>query len=161
MEAYEVSQKILSIGATYQVRAAGSSEVLYTVKGKVIAVTPKLTMVEGEKGDEVAVVTGNFFKTTFTMKGTDGSPMGELSFPLIMFKKTFTLSAGGQQYKASGGLMGRAFSCEDSSGNTVFEVNKELALKDKFAVNCSDALPREVAFLAAVAIDQKFFEDDD
>ncbi len=161
MDSYEVSQKILSIGATYQVRAAGDSDVLYTVKGKVIAVTPKLTMVQGDKGDEVAVVTGNFFKTTFTIKGADGSTMGVLSFPLIMLKKSFTLSVGGQQYKASGGLLGRAFSCEDSSGTTVFEVKKELALKDKFAVNCSDALPREVAFLATVAIDQKFFEDDD
>ncbi len=160
MEDYEVSQKILAIGATYQVRAAGHQEVLYTVKGKVIAVTPKLTMVRGAKGDEVARVKGNFFKTAFTITGTDGSPMGVLNFPLVALKKTFTLEVGDQEFKAAGGLLGRAFSCEDRAGTTVFEVKKELALKDKFAVSCSDALPREVAFLAAVAIDQKYFEDD-
>ena len=161
MEAYEVSQKILSIGATYQVRAAGQSGVLFTVKGKALTATPKLTMVQGESGDDVALIKGNFFKTAFSITGADGTAMGILNFPLIMFKKTFTLSSSGQQFKAEGGLTGRAFTCSDSAGTPVFEVKKELALKDKFAVNCTDALPREVAFLAAVAIDQKFFEDKD
>jgi hypothetical protein len=38
-------------------------------------------------------------------------------------------------------------------------IAKQLALRDKFAVTTSGVLPRDVALLTAVAIDQKFFQD--
>lgn len=159
MQSYEVSQKILSIGATYEVRASGNESILNTVKGKVLSATPKLTMVEGKDGGEVAKIKGNFLKTKFQISDANGQPVATLSFPLIALKKTFTLNLGGKQYKASGGLTGRAFNCTDESGNVVFQISKELAFKDKFAVTVDDGIPSHAAFLAAVAIDQKYFEE--
>jgi uncharacterized protein YxjI len=159
MQAYEVSQKILSIGATYEVRQPGNDGILNTIQGKVLSATPKLTMREGKEGGEVAKIQGNFFKTKFQISDSQGNSVGTLSFPFIALKKSFTLDIGGKQYKATGGLTGRAFTCTDSTGKTVFEVSKQLALKDKFAVHVSESVPRDTAFLAAVAIDQKFFQD--
>lgn len=159
MQAYEVSQKILSIGATYEVRQSGADQILNTVKGKVLSATPKLTMVDGKDGAEVAKIKGNFLKTKFQISDASGNTVGTLTFPLIALKKSFTLDLNGKQYKAQGGLTGRAFSCADSDGKTVFEISKELAFKDKFAVSVDDGIDKNAAFLAAVAVDQKFFED--
>lgn len=159
MQQYEVSQKILSIGATYEVRASGNAELLNTVKGKVLSATPKLTMVEGKDGPEVAKIKGNFLKTKFQITDGKGQSIGSLSFPLIMLKKKFTLNVGGKEYQASGGLTGRAFTATNSAGDPVLQISKELAFKDKFAVTVGEEMPAHAAFLAAVAIDQKFFEE--
>jgi len=160
MQSFEITQKVLAIGPTYQVRSPASNDVLMTVKGKVLTATPKLTMVEGAEGNTVAQMNGNFFKTKFQIFGSDQREIGSLEFPLIQLKKSFTLKVGTTEYKADGGLLGRGFRVTDAQGETVLEIQKELALKDKFSVLANDRFPAEVALLAAVAIDQKFFEND-
>jgi uncharacterized protein YxjI len=82
-----------------------------------------------------------------------------LTFPLIALKQSFTLIVDGQEYKASGGFLGGEFKCVDAQGQTVMVITKQLSLRDKFAVNTTGALPRDVALLAAVAVDQKLFQD--
>jgi len=156
MAEFEISQKLLSIGATYQVFKAGDSEPAYTVKGKLLTLTPKLTMVEGSDGPVVAQMTGNLFKTTFTMTDNQGGVQAVLTFPFFVFlKKSFNLECGGQSYPAAGGFTGRSFECG------AFTVDKKLAFKDKFQLSVVEDFPPDVAILACVAIDQKFFEGDD
>jgi uncharacterized protein YxjI len=156
MQAYEVTQKILAIGPTYEVRAVGSDAVLYTIRGKLLTFTPKLTLVEGDKGAEIAKLTANFTKTKFTVEGPNPAT---LSFPLIALKQRMTLQVDGQEYSADGGFLAGAFRCADASGNAVFEILKELSLRDKFRVQIHAALPPIVVLLAAVAIDQRYFQD--
>lgn len=152
MAEYEISQKLLSLGPTYQVYDP-AGQLLYTIKGKLLSFTPNLTMVEGADGSAVASMTGNMFRTSFTMSGAE---QAVLTFPLFGFlKKRFTLEVGGQTYEASGGFTAYSFSCG------AFSVNKKLALKDKFQLHVDDDFPQEVAMLATVAIDQKFFESND
>ena len=156
MKAYELTQKILAIGPTYQVRAVGSDAVLYTIRGKVLTLTPKLTLVQGDDGAEVAKLTANFTKTKFNVEGAHSAT---LSFPLLALKQRMALSVGGQEYTAEGGFLAGAFRCADASGNTVFEILKELSLRDKFRVQIHGDLPEIVILLAAVAIDQRYFQD--
>jgi len=53
MRQFEIVQKIFAFGATYQVFESGSDIAVKTVKGKVLAFTPNLVMVEGDDGDLV------------------------------------------------------------------------------------------------------------
>jgi uncharacterized protein YxjI len=159
METYQVTQKILSFGPTYQVRKPASSDVQATVKGKLLTATPKLSMVEGTEGSEIASMKANFLKTKFQIFGPDKKEVGSLAFPLIALKKSFVLTLGDKEYKAEGGILGGRFKCTDAEGHVILEIAKELALKDKFDVSVSNEIPAEVALLAAVAIDQKFFEE--
>jgi uncharacterized protein YxjI len=160
MEQYEVTQKILAIGPTYQIRKPGTDEVLMTVKGKILSMTPKLTMVEGGEGAEMAVMKANFFKTKFAIAGADGKEIATLAFPMLQIKKGFSLAVGGQEYKAEGGFLGGKFKCADGAGQPVFEIEKQLSLKDKFLVTLHGTVPPIVALMSAVAIDQKFFQED-
>ncbi len=160
METYEVTQKLLSFGPQYEVTAQGSSEVLATVKGKVLTATPKLNMVQGKEGPEVASMAGNFMKTKFECFDANKQALGVLAFPMFAFKKGFTLTVGANEYKADGGFFGGEFKCSDAQGNVVLVIAKQLALRDKFAVTTNGVLPRDVALLAAIAIDQKFFSDE-
>lgn len=159
MNHYEVTQKILSLGPTYEIRDISAPDVLATVRGKLLTMSPKLTMVAGDAGAPMAELTANFLKTKFVMKDAGGAEIATLTFPLIALKQSFTLNVGGQEYKASGGFLGGEFKCVDAQGQTVMVIAKQLSLRDKFAVMTTEALPREVALLAAVAIDQKLFQD--
>ena len=156
MKAYELTQKILSIGPSYEVREVGNDTVLYTIRGKVLTLTPKLNMVEGKEGAEVAKLTANFTKTKFQI---EGAHKATLSFPLLALKQKMALSVDGKEYTADGGFLAGAFRCVDESKNCVFEILKELSLRDKFRVQIHTDLPPVVILLAAVAIDQRYFQD--
>jgi len=160
MQTFEVTQKLLSFGPAYEIREIGNQEVLMTVKGKVLSMTPKLTMLSGTEGPAVAELKANFMKTKFAVTGADGKELGTLIFPLVQFKKSFTIAVGDAEYKADGGFFGGEFKCTDGQGNPVLVIAKQLSLRDKFAVTTNGALPREVALLAAVAIDQRFFQEE-
>jgi uncharacterized protein YxjI len=160
METYEVTQKLLSFGPQYEVRADHQPDVIMTIKGKLLSATPKLTMVQGTEGAEVAAMNGNFLKTKFECYDANKQLLGVLAFPMFAFKKGFTLTVGDKEFKADGGFLGGEFKCVDAHGQTVMVIAKQLSLKDKFAVQSTGALPRDVALLAAVAIDQRFFQED-
>jgi uncharacterized protein YxjI len=160
METYEVTRKLFSFGPQYEITVHGSNDVVSTVKGKVLTATPKLTMAQGTQGAEVASMHGNFMKTKFECFDDKKQLTGTLAFPMFAFKKGFTLTVGHNEYKADGGFFGGEFKCSDARGNVVLVIAKQLALRDKFAVTTSGVLPRDVALLAAVAIDQKFFTEE-
>jgi len=163
METFEVTQKLLSFGPQYEITAQGNPTVLFLVKGKILTMSPKLDMFQGSTGEgaPVASMTANFMKTKFECFDANKQLLGTLSFPMFAFKKGFALSFGGQEFKADGGFFGGEFKCTDAQGNNVMVIAKQLALRDKFAVTTSGVLPRDVALLSAVAIDQKFFQDSD
>ena len=147
MPQYEVAQKIMSYGATYQV--------LLTVKSKLLTLTPNLTMVEGTEGDTVATMTGNFFKTRFIMTDAAGARIGSLTFPMFgVLGKSFTIEADGASHPGNGTISSRTFDAG------VFSLSKQHGPEDRFQVEVTESFPREVAILSAVAVDQKFFEGD-
>ena len=158
MDIYEVSQVVMTIGSTYQVRVPPSEDVVMTVKGSLMSSTPRFSLVEGTDGAELGSLTGNFIKTKFQMKGAEKEELGNLLFPAIAFKKTFVMTVGGRGFTADGGLMGGAFRCIDNDGKVGIEITKKETFRDRFNVAIYDGISKEVGVLAAVAIHSRFFE---
>jgi uncharacterized protein YxjI len=158
METYDVTQVVLTVGSTYQVRTPGNDKVTMTVKGSLMSPTPRFQLVVGEDGTELATLTGNFIKTKFQMRGADKEELGNLIFPAIAFKKTLVMTVGGRGFTADGGLMGGTFRCVDNDGKVGIEITKTETFRDRFNVTVHDGLKKEVGILASVAIHSRFFE---
>ena len=167
MQAYELTQKLLSVGPTYEVRnvptpMGGVDETappMVTIKGKLLSATPMLFINEGVEGPGLGIMKGNFSRTKFECKTADDQLIGSLQFPMLALKKTFTLQAGTKEYKADGGYLAGEFVCKDDAGNVVMRISKQLALRDKFRIEADDSIPTPLALLAAVAVDQRFFQE--
>jgi uncharacterized protein YxjI len=168
MQTYELTQKILSIGPTYEVRnvapqlgvADDNAPPVVTIKGKLLSATPMLSMNEGAgEGPAVGSMKGNFTRTKFECKTADDRLVGSIQFPMIALKKSFTLLTEGKEYKADGGYLAGEFVCKDDAGNVVMKITKQLSLRDKFRIEADDSIPSQLALLAAVAVDQRFFQD--
>jgi uncharacterized protein YxjI len=159
METFELTQKLLSFGPAYEVRTNQQDDVMTTIRGKVLSATPQLAMHAGSDGPETASMKGNFMKTKFECFDAQKQKIGTLSFPMIALKKTFTLEVAGQEFKADGGYLAGEFKCIDAQGNVVMVISKQLSLRDKFAISNTGAIPHAIALLAAVAIDQRFFQE--
>jgi uncharacterized protein YxjI len=163
MQTFELTQKILSLGPSYEVRPGDpgtQADVAVTIRGKLFSATPQLAMVQGTDGPQQGLMKGNFTRTKFECFDQNAQLVGSLAFPLLALKKSFTLKAGDKEYKADGGWLGGEFTCKDDKGETVLVIKKELSLRDKFSIQASDDLPAQLALLAAVAIDQRFFQDE-
>jgi uncharacterized protein YxjI len=159
METFEVTQVVMTVGSTYQVRSPGSEKVVMTVKGTLMSATPKFQLVSDDDGPELAVLTGNFIKTKFHLRGADKQELGSLSFPAIAFKKTLVLTVGARGFTADGGLMGNVFRCVDNDGKVGIEISKKTeTFRDRFTVAVHDGISKEVGVLASVAIHSRFFE---
>ena len=65
MLSYELTQALMSVETVYHVRAPRAEDVVYTVRGVLMSPTPKFHLVEGEGGNELGVLTGNFLKTKY------------------------------------------------------------------------------------------------
>jgi uncharacterized protein YxjI len=157
MEAYEVSQIMLSVGTVYQVRRPREDELLYTVKGELMSPTPKFHLVEGEAGTELGLLVGNFIKTKYEIHAGDKT-LATLAFPAVAFKKTLTITVGDVQYQADGGVFKGVFVCKDKDGSVSLEIAKALAIRDTFAVKSAPSIPFQVGLLSAVAIHSRFYE---
>jgi uncharacterized protein YxjI len=158
MKTFTVTQKILAIGPTYEVRDKSDGPVLFTVRGRILTFTPFLEMQKGKDGEKTHFLKGNFLKTRFIISTMQGSPVGEVQFPFFSFRKSFILTIGSAQYHANGSLFAWNFTAGDSSGRDVFVIQKEMALRDKFSVTAAEDLAFEPVILAAVAVDQRFFQ---
>ena len=158
METFYVTQVVMTVGSTYQVRTLGDDKISMTVKGTLMSPTPKFQLVTGEDGSELATLTGNFIKTKFQMRGAEKEELGNLSFPAIAFKKTLVLTVGGRGFTADGGLMGGVFRCIDNDGRVGIEITKKETFRDRFNVSVYDGISKEVGILASVAIHSRFFE---
>jgi uncharacterized protein YxjI len=159
MKTFTVTQKILSLGATYLVTANGGKDPVYVIKGKILTLSPKLDMRKSEKGEVIKKMQGNLLGNKYTVLNSGGAVDGLIQFPLFSFIAKFTLTVGSETYKAKGGIMARNFSCVDASGGVKFVISKEWAFRDKFTVSVDESFPEETAILAAVSIDQRFFQN--
>ena len=157
MEAYEVTQAMLSVGTVYHVRRPRQEELLYSVKGVLMSPTPKFHLVEGETGKELGQLVGNFIKTKYEVQA-EGKTLATLTFPAVAFKKTLAITVGEAQYEADGGVFKGIFQCKDKDGSVVLEIAKELSIRDTFAVKTAESIPFQVGLLAAVAIHSRFYE---
>ena len=158
MQTYTVTQKIISIGATYQIRSGESKDVLMTVKGKILTFTPKLEMKKGTEGEIINRLKGNFTKTKFSMEDMNANEIANIQFPYIAFKKRFSLTIGDKTYNAQGSFTAWHFNCTDDTGKEVFSISKDFSFRDKFTVNIDESMPKEIILLTAIAVDQKFFQ---
>jgi uncharacterized protein YxjI len=158
MQSFAITQKILAVGATYEVKARGSDEVINLIKGRILTITPKLEMKTGEKGAITHVLKGNFWRTRFVISTSEQTEIGVIQFPFVAFFKRFSLITGGRTYQAKGSITAWHFNCADESGKAIFSISKEFAFRDKFTVDVDESMPKEVGILAAIAVDQKFFQ---
>ena len=158
METFEVSQVVMTIGSTYQVRSGPSDDVIMTIKGSLMSSTPKFSLMQGADGPELASLVGNFIKTKYQILDAEKKPLGNLLFPAIAFKKTLVLTVNGRGYTADGGLMGGTFRCVDNEDQVALEISNKSSFVDRFEISIKGAIPKEVGLLAAVAIHSRFFE---
>ena len=157
MDAYEVTQVLLSVGTVYHVRRPREEQLLYSVKGVLMSATPKFHLVEGEGGKELGQLQANFIKTKYEIHG-DGALLATLQFPAVALKKTLTLTVGADEYEADGGVFKGIFQCKSKDGSVVLEIAKELSIRDTFVVKSAESLPFQVGLLSAVAIHSRFYE---
>jgi len=143
MEAYEVTQVMLSVGTVYHVRRPRQEELLYSVKGVLMSPTPKFHLVEGEGGKELGQLVGNFLKTKYEVQA-DGKTLATLTFPAVAFKKTLTIGIGDQEYNADGGVFKGVFQCKDKDGGVTLEIPKELSVLHAFAAKVPGSIPLRV-----------------
>jgi uncharacterized protein YxjI len=156
MKTFTVTQKILTIGATYQVKAE-DDQIIHTIKGKIFTMAPKLEMKTGTEGEVIKVLKGNLFKTNFTVETPEGNVEATIQFPFIALFKKFNLTIGDRVYNAKGSITAWNFTCTDENGMELFTISKEFAFRDKFTISVDESIPQDIIILVAVAVDQKFF----
>lgn len=160
MEAYEVTQALMSVGTVYHVRRRRSEDVLFAIKGELMSPTPRFQLVEGQgdgDAEPVAQLVGNFIKTRYEIQ-VGGEAVGSVTFPAVAFKKTLSLAVGAERYEADGGVFRGVFRCTNERGEVALEIAKELSIRDTFVVKPTEAMPLAVGLLAAVAIHSRFYE---
>lgn len=157
METYEVRKKLLSWGPTYDVRRPGEEAPLLTVKGTMTSL--KLALLTGTDGPEIAKLDPNWLGTTYEMVAANGEKLGTLTFPLIALKQSFELVLGARKLQADGGFLATSFKCVDADGAVAFTVSWELGWTDQFRVEVGDGFPRDIAVMATIAIQKKFYDN--
>jgi uncharacterized protein YxjI len=160
MQTFELTQKLLSVGTTYEVRPGETPDAqpVVTIRGKLFSATPSLALTQGTDGPVIGSMKGNFTRTKFEC--TEGDKLvGSLSFPMLALRKSFTLRADDKEYQADGGYLAGEFVCKDDKGEVVMKITKQLSLRDRFRIETSETIPAPLALLAAVAIDQRFFQE--
>ena len=164
MQTYELTQKLLAIGPTYEVRPVADTttqateEPMLTIRGKLFSATPSLSIAQGTEGPVLGAMKGNFTRTKFEC--TEGDRLvGSISFPMLALRKSFTLRANDKEYTADGGYLAGEFVCKDDAGDVVMKITKQLSLRDKFRIEAAENIPAPLALLAAVAVDQRFFQE--
>lgn len=163
MEAYEVTQVLMTVGTVYHVRRARSPEspILFVVKGEMMASVPKFKMTEGETPNAVADMSANFIKTKYEVHDGGGALLGSVGFPTVAFKKTMTLHVGKEGddvFQADAGVFKGVFQCKRPDGTVALEVAKELSIRDTFVVKPDEKIPLPLAFFTAVAIHSRFYD---
>jgi len=158
MKTYTLFQKILAIGDTYEVREGEAKEALFTVRGRIFTFAPNLSLAKGKDGAKTHQMKGNFWRTKFAITTESGGEVATIEFPFFAWKPSFTLAVNGNTYTATGTLFAWNFNCADNAGKSVFTIQKEFAFRDKFTVRIAESMTQEAALLAAIAIDQRYFQ---
>ena len=162
MTSYELTQRLMSVATYYDVREAGTEDVVYHVKAELMSPRPSCALWDEKADKELARLKGNFNKTHFTIEA-NGKELARVDFPTIAFKKKLALTIGDKQYHADAGVLSTLynFSCTDADGNVAMSVRKKegfTKVRDRFTVEPSELAPKEIALLVAVAIHTRYFE---
>ena len=161
MELYELTQAVMNAASVFHVRKPRTEEILFTIRGEVIATAPRYHLLEGADGREVAELQSNFIKTRYEVRSA-GESLGVVVFPAVAFKKTLVLTVGDDEYKADGGVFKGVFLCKAKDGTVIYEIAKELTwLRDTFMVKTHElpaAFPLPVALLSVAAIHSRFYD---
>ena len=158
MRAFEVTQALMSVETVYHVRIPREETVVYTVRGVLMSATPKFHLLEGEAGAELGALSGNFLKTRYEINAVGAtSPLANIVFPAVAFKKTLTLTMGGEVFDVDGGVFRGVFQAKRGD-DLLLEITKVLSIRDTFAIRSSEELPFQVGLLSAVAIHSRFYE---
>ena len=159
MLSFEVTQALMSVETVYHVRIPRADAVVYTVRGVLMSATPKFHLLEGEAGRELGALSGNFLKTKYEITGSGASTgaLANIVFPAVAFKKTLTLTTGGEVFDVDGGVFRGVFQAKRGDA-LLLEIAKVLSIRDTFAIKISEELPFQVGLLSAVAIHSRFYE---
>ena len=163
MATYEITQRLMSLATYYDVCESGSDDVIMHVKGEFMAPTPTLKLFDDKTEKQLASVHGNFNKTHFTVRDASDKTLAEIDFPWVAIKKKMRLKIGDKTYEADAGILSSLydFACEDADGKAVLHVKKPEGLtkvRDRFIVEPTDVVAKEIALLTAVAIHSRYFE---
>ena len=94
MKSYTVTQKLISLGANYQVRANGSDEIIMNTRSKILTLNPLLELRKGSGTEDEPqyILKGNFLKTKFSVQNRDSTSIAEIQFPFINVTGILSLS---------------------------------------------------------------------
>ncbi len=160
---YEVTQRLMALATTYDVREAGADAVVYEVHGAFTSPKPKFSLTDVKDKKEIASLAGNFNKTRFHVADADGKELASVEFPSIAIKKKLVLLLGDKTYSADAGILSRMydFKCADAAGDVAVQIKKgegPTKVRDHFVVEPGPNTPMEVAILLAIAIHSRYFE---
>ncbi len=156
MKSFEIKQELFGLEAKYEVREDGGDEIIRTLRGTETI----MRLLAGDEGDLLATfrMKSVLSDTRFEAYDAEDQVIARFEFPLIEFKKRFHLLIGDWQFEGQGGIRGKTFRFRDSRGDEVLVIAKLGTFRDRYKVQVGDAIPVDVALLAAAVVDQKYFE---
>ncbi len=163
MATLEITQRLMSVSAEYDVREAGSKVSIQRVKGELMTTSPLLRLRDAISKDLVLTLSGNVLKTRFQIRSPKDDELALINFSAVAFHKSFTMSVHGTGFHASADVVGiikDIYDCRDNDGKVALRIQKEPGVRDRFLLETKDerAISQDVAVLVAIAVHCRFYE---
>lgn len=163
MSTIEITQKLMSMSAEYEVRKDKAEAPQMFVKGELMTTSPLLRLRDSKTKDLIAVLSGNVLKTRFQIRSPKDEELALVNFSAVAFRKTFTMSVAGKGFHASAGVVNvvkDVYECKDNDGKVALTIQKEPGVRDRFILETKDeaAVPPDIAVLVAIAVHSRFYE---
>ncbi len=163
MATIEITQRLMSMSAEYEVRKDKAETAELMVKGELLTTSPLLRLRDAKSKDLIAVLSGNVLKTRFQIRSPKDEEMALVNFSAVAFRKTFTMSVNGKGFHASAGVVNVVkdmYEVKDNDGKVALTIQKEPGVRDRFLLETKDeaAIPQDVAVLVAIAVHSRFYE---
>ncbi|CAN5151028.1 hypothetical protein BH09MYX1_BH09MYX1_42620 [soil metagenome] len=163
MATIEITQRLMSMSAEYDVRKDKSETPTQFVKGELITTSPMLRLRDTKSKDLIATLKGNVLKTRFQIRSPKDDELALVNFSAVAFRKTFTMSVNGKGFHASAGVVGVVkdiYECKDNDGKIALMITKEPGVRDRFVIETKDedAVPQDIAVLVAISVHCRFYE---
>ncbi len=160
MQRYTITQRFFSWGVTYAVTQNNEDEVIMLAKQKILSLSPKIIGYKGENSKEIiATMEGDLFRFSFTVHDETGKNLGGITFPFFEFGKSFTLNTSLGSFRSKRKFIDPQITCYDSEEKEILSITKVLNLTDTFNVEAIDDLPKELVIMSAIALDQKYYQN--
>ena len=163
MATIEITQKLMSMSAEYEVRKDKAEEPVQVVKGELMTTSPLLRLRDAKTKDLVATLKGNVLKTRFQIRSPKDEELALVNFSAVAFRKSFTMSVNGRGYHATGAVVAvvkDTFEVKDNDGKIALVIQKEPGVRDRFLLETRDdaAVPPDIAVLVAISVHSRFYE---